>query len=217
MPTTASRRRFMPSAVLYFLRQDYPGAELLLLDDSPAPMPELWPETAPIQYRYGLGPFSSLGAKRNYACAQATGDIIIHLDDDDWYAPGWISRQVQVLQEQEADICGLNELCFYKPEQQLAWRYKYGYNHKPWVAGATMAYRKKVWERHPFPDKHIGEDNHFIWSAGSKIVAHDYTNGFVSLLHDHNTSPKYTFDPQWGPIPLSQIQDMLGADFLRYA
>lgn len=207
----------MPMAIQYFLRQDYPGAELLILDDATTPMAELWPAEAPILYHYGAGPFSSLGAKRNYACSLAAGEIIMHLDDDDWYAPDWISRQVHILKAASADICGLSELNFYKPQQALSWRYQYSYASKPWVAGATMAYWKSVWEQRPFSDRHIGEDNHFVWSAKGKVVAHDYIAGFVSLLHDNNTSPKYTSNHQWQLQDVSGIKDILGPDFTRYA
>lgn len=217
MPTTMARRAFMPLAIQYFLRQDYPGAELLILDDSRDPLERLWPEDSNIRYHHDLGPYSSLGAKRNYACSLAAGDFILHLDDDDWYAPDWISRQMQVLTTQNADLCGLSEVNFFSPAGNLGWLYVYPDHNRPWVAGATMAYRKSLWERNPFPDVQVGEDNHFVWSpAVRKVVAHDYTAGFVSILHDQNTSPKYTSDRRWQPRPAAAMIALLGADAQNY-
>lgn len=218
MPTTIARRKFMPMAIHYFLRQDYPDAELLIIDDSTTPIGPLWPDGSDIRYINGLRLFSSLGAKRNYACSIAAGNIIVHLDDDDWYAPDWISRQVAALQNSEADICGLDKLNFYNPQQQQCWEYIYpGNTLKPWVAGATMAYKKALWERNPFPDIHVGEDNRFVWSDKVQRVALlDDTIGFVSILHSGNTSPKYTNDRRWHPISLERITQILGNDNCFY-
>src|SRR5258708_38752741 len=85
MPT-AHRRRFVPGAIARFLAQDWPARELIILDDGDDAVGDLAPEHPAI--RYIRAPrHTSLGAKRNAACAAARGDIILHWDDDDWYAP----------------------------------------------------------------------------------------------------------------------------------
>lgn len=216
MPTTAARKHFVPFAVQYFLRQSYLNAELLVLDDSDGAIAALIPEAGNIRYICSPENFSTLGEKRNYACAAASGDIIMHWDDDDWYAPDWVSRQVQVLQQSGAEICGLSELYFYKPQQQLCWRYAYRMDRRAWVAGATLAYRRSLWERNPFVSVTVGEDNRLVWYSGAKVQCSGYTGGFVSLLHAHNTSPKYVNDKQWQPVPLATVAAVMGKDFNRY-
>ena len=61
---------------------------------------------------------------------------------------------------------------------------------QPWLCGATMAYRKSFWREHPFIDIQVGEDYDFVWNTGAKTFALDYPNGFVAILHAHNTSIK---------------------------
>lgn len=216
MPTSAARKDFIPLAVAYFLRQDYANAELIVLDDGEESVESLIPGTERIRYVRPPGSFSSLGDKRNHACKLAKGEIILHWDDDDWYAPDWISRQVATLESQQADICGLNTLYFFNPALGQAWKYVYSYNKHPWVAGATLAYRKSVWEQQPFRSVDVGEDNQFVWYTKARTVAHEHTEGFVSILHGNNTSPKHTHDAQWNPFPVAEIARILGDDFDRY-
>ncbi len=113
MPTSAARSLFIPLAVRFFSRQDYPHAELIIVDDSPQPQHHLIPALPSVVYIHVPQRFSTIGAKRNYACAQAKGNIILHWDDDDWYAPDWISKQVAALENTPAGICGLSALHFF--------------------------------------------------------------------------------------------------------
>ena len=49
MPT-ANRRRFVPEAIRYFLAQDYPNKELIVIDDGAAAVVDLIPENERIRY-----------------------------------------------------------------------------------------------------------------------------------------------------------------------
>ena len=216
LPTSRLRQHFVLHAIHNFLVQDYSDAELIIIDDGPVAIDLGFADDNRIHYHYFPEKFSTLGAKRNYACAQANGDIILHWDDDDWYAPDWISKQVEVLLSGGADICGLKQLYFFKPETMQAWLYDYGRNNRAWVAGATLAYKKAFWKQHPFTDRQVGEDNYFVWQPGAVVQAHDYTDGFVSMLHRGNTSPKYTEFAEWNPRPIADIQRVLGKDYGYY-
>jgi glycosyltransferase involved in cell wall biosynthesis len=217
MPTSSARQLFIPLAIRYFLRQDYPHTELIIVDDGPQSQESLIPALPQLSYIHVPQKFSSVGAKRNYACSLTKGSIILHWDDDDWYAADWISKQVAALETSGAGIAGLSSLHFLNPARGRSWKYIYDYNNKPWVAGATMAYLKTVWEQHAFPDMQVGEDNEFVWRAATTVQAHNYTEGFVSILHDRNTSPKHTTDRQWKPVPVAEIQRILGGDWDAYS
>ena len=216
MPTSIARQQFIPLAIGYFLRQDYSHAELLIVDDGTPSLEHMIPVLPGIRYIHVPEKCSSIGAKRNDACALARGSIILHWDDDDWYAPDWISRQVNILESSQAGITGLSSLHFFNPASARCWLYTYSYNKQPWVAGATMAYLKTVWEQQAFPDVRVGEDNAFVWGTGAKVVAHDYTDGFVSILHSRNTSPKLTSNQQWEKTDLMVVQRILGEDMEAY-
>lgn len=194
MPT-ADRPKFIPLAVHYFLNQDFRNAELIIVDDGKSPIKNLLPEHHRIRYFYE-DHIGTIGMKRNYACEKAKGEIIMHWDDDDWYAHDWISKQLNALENSDADICGLDDITFFSPLVGKFWRYADQGRERPWLSGATMAYRKSFWEKHPFKDLQIGEDYDYIWNSGAKILAHDYTEGFIATLHAHNTTLKPFEDPR---------------------
>jgi len=196
MPT-ANREQFIPLAISNFLRQDYINSELIVVDDGIKPVQSLIPQNDRIKYYRPGNLQNTIGAKRNMACEMAKGEIIMHWDDDDWYAPNWISYQMYVLYYTKADICGLRKLYFHNPLHNITWKYIYPANEQPWVGGATMAYHKSLWKRNPFKNIQVGEDNQFVWFSHSRVIAHDYLNGFISMLHRRNTSPKYTTNERW--------------------
>jgi len=193
---TANRQKFLPIAIKYFLDQDYPNAEMVIIDDGLQSCSTLIPSNPKIRYFYYPEKLGTVGVKRNIACEKAQGEIIMHWDDDDWYAPDWISRQVDAQLHSGADITGLNKVDFYSPTVNKRWRYEDLDVEKPWLCGATMAYRKSLWEQHNFIDLQVGEDYDFVWNSGGKTYALDYLAGFVSILHAHNTSIKPIEDPK---------------------
>jgi len=215
MPT-ANRRAFMQQSIRYFTRQDYPHRELIVIDDGDDPVADLVVGHPQIRYER-LPARRSVGAKRNLACQQAQGEIIVHWDDDDWSAPWRLSYQIDGLLKAKAELCGLSALNYYDPWTGRAWQYDYGVGGKPWVAGNTLCYRKDFWSNNPFPDVNIGEDSRFVW-AGSRqqILALDDPSWFVALIHAGNVSPKRPVGQRWSPVDLQQVESLLGDDLDFY-
>jgi glycosyltransferase involved in cell wall biosynthesis len=81
MPT-ADRRPYVASALRFFARQDYPDRELVIVDDGADRVADLIPADPRVRY-VGLPGRLVLGEKRNRACEAASGEIIVHWDDDD--------------------------------------------------------------------------------------------------------------------------------------
>ncbi|WP_118976926.1 glycosyltransferase family 2 protein [Taibaiella koreensis] len=217
MPTTSARAAFVPLAVRNFLAQDYPQTELVIFDDSDGRVGAALHGDARIRYIRHPQACTSLGEKRNLACAAARGELILHWDDDDWYAPGWISSQVHTLEQSGAVICGLSSLLFIRPLSQQCWQYTYPAGGMPWVAGATLAYRKQYWERHPFPQRNSGEDNHFVWSSGMPVAVNESGAGFAAFIHPGNTSRKHINDLLWQELPFSDARSVLGHQLAFYS
>jgi GT2 family glycosyltransferase len=119
MPTY-NRRPFVAQAIAYFLRQDYPNRELIIVDDGTDPVGDLVPDDTRIRY-LRLPYKSTLGAKRNLSCRQAQGEIIAHWDDDDWHAPHRLRYQVGSLLEAGAEVRGITTLLFYDLQTGRAW------------------------------------------------------------------------------------------------
>jgi O-antigen biosynthesis protein len=215
MPT-GDRRMFVPQAVRSFLRQDYPNAELLVLDDGVDSVEDCVPQSERVRY-LRLKRKLSVGAKRNLACEKARGEIIVHWDDDDWY-PAWrLSAQVKALAEGGADVCGTSRLIYYEAANGRAWRYEYGGARSPWVAGNTLAYRRGFWERHRFPDVRVGEDTRFVWGATAARVRDLAEPSLcVATVHAANTSPKATDGCFWRPHDADEVRRLLGDELHLY-
>lgn len=211
MPTY-NRRPFVAQAIHYFLQQDYSPRELIIVDDGPEPVQDLVQDDPRLRY---LRPERkrTVGAKRNLACQEARGEVIVHWDDDDWMAPWRLRYQVENLRAAQADICGLDRVLFYDPHVERAWEYVYPKGDKSWVAGGTLCYTRAFWQQHPFADLNVGEDTRFVWSTKAKrlLTLQDQTF-YVAFIHSGNTSPKCPTGQRWRPYPSREIRTLLGAD-----
>ncbi|WP_420129127.1 glycosyltransferase family 9 protein [Longimicrobium sp.] len=216
MPT-ADRRVFVPHAIELFLRQDYGHRELVIVDDGDDSVADLVPRDPRIRY-HRTARQRTIGGKRNLACSLARGELLAHWDDDDWAADDRLTRQVDALRASGADACGLSVVRFFDPRQGRAWEYRWKDAARPWLHGATLLYRRVLWERHPFPELRVGEDTRWVWSLPSGAVhAIEDSGWFAGLVHAHNTSPKQTRGSHWHHLPLTVIQSALGADWAFYA
>jgi ADP-heptose:LPS heptosyltransferase/SAM-dependent methyltransferase len=210
MPT-ANRRAFVPGAIGRFLAQDYDNAELIILDDGDDAVGDLAP--ADCRIRYIRAPrFKTLGGKRNAAVEAAGGEIILHWDDDDWYAPGRIRAQVEALLASGADLCGLDRPLFVDTAGRSAWQYVYPPGGAPWVHGATFCYRRDLWRSRRFDNIQVGEDTRFAAAvAADKLCRMGEAPIFVGLIHPGNTSRKNLGDPRWRAHDLAEVRGLTGA------
>ena len=216
MPTR-NRRWAVPRAIQYFLRQDYPNRELLIVDDGTDRIGDLIPGDSRIRY-FELPRPASTGAKRNFACTNSKGTLIAHWDDDDWYAPWRLTYQVEQLLQANADICGLDRVLFYAPKEEKAWEYVYPPEQRRWVYGASLCYTRSFFETHPFADIRVGEDTCFVWAdPRARVHALKNCNFMVALVHGENTSPKLTSDPRYVSRAAGDVERLLGHDLPFYA
>ena len=207
MPT-ADRRPFVAAAIEIFLRQDYEPRELVILDDGAVAISDLVPPDPRLRY-VRVDPGLSLGAKRNRACELARGEIIAHWDDDDWYPPDRIRRQVEALGSPALQVCGSSRL-YFRELGGRAWEYTYLKNSRPWVAGSTLAYRRGAWERQPFRAVQVGEDSHFVWSWEERDVVDLADPGLcVAAIHPGNTSAKRPIGAYWKPVDAALVERLI--------
>lgn len=207
MPTY-NRRKFLPEALRCFLAQDYPNLELIVADDGSDAISDLLPDDPRIRY-FRLSSKLTVGAKRNFACQHANGDFIAHWDDDDWYPPSRIRRQVTALTNSTFQVCGTTTMYYRHLAQNQAYRYTYRGPSCQWM-GALM-YRKQAWERSPFDAIQIGEDVRFIGRIPT-AARHDLLDPGLSIgaIHDANASPKITNGPFWTPERMENVLAILG-------
>jgi glycosyltransferase involved in cell wall biosynthesis len=174
-------------AVQCFLRQTYEPKELVILDDIDARSFAIPPSMKNIRYLLAEQKFA-IGEKRNMCCRAASGDIIMHFDDDDWSAPERMADQMERLLASGKAVTGYRSILFYS---ELGDTYKF-IGTPNYVVGTSLAYQRAFWERNPFTRQMVGEDNQFIYDAVSagELVAADGTAFIVARVHSQNTSQK---------------------------
>jgi predicted O-methyltransferase YrrM len=215
MPT-CDRRPFVARTIRYFLRQDFPNKELIIVDDGGDAVGDLVPAGAPVRY-VRLPRRATVGAKRNLACEHAAGPLIAHWDDDDWHAPRRLRCQVEALLAAGADLCGLTTLLFYDARTGQAWRFSYPEGQRPWLSGNSLLYTRAFWADHRFPDANVGEDSHFVGCAdpGRLVSLPDFTV-HVGTIHGQNVSPTLTGGAWWHPCPAEDLARAMGEDWADY-
>jgi len=188
--TTRNSTMLVPFMLHCFLCQDYPNVELIIMDDSILAAPELILHCPNTRYFFIDGRETE-GAKKNMACSLANGRIILHWDDQDWYAHDWIKHQVTALVTSGADMSGLNLVQTYSmPHQKSVTTEK-----SSWLYGGTMIYWKSIWQNNPFKTLKTGENEDFQQQPGLKIIAHDYIEGFNTNTYVRNQDRQLPDDP----------------------
>ncbi len=215
MPTY-NRRRFIPNAIEYFLRQDYINKELIIIDDGTDTVEDLIPDHPLIRY-YSLSKKITLGAKLNLACSYAQGEIIANWDDDDWYSKTRLTYQVDALKNDKIELCGINNLLYYDLKNNRGYRYIYPAGQRTWLLGSSLCYKKKLWNRNRFADIDVGMDGLFVWATSSECVKvlSDSTMS-VHMIHEANVSPKKTNGAWWHNYPVDELKKIMKEDRLSY-
>ncbi len=169
MPT-ADRIDFALQAVRYFERQDYPRRELVVVDDGERALADLLPASTRIRYRR-LAARVSIGAKRNLACELAGGEIIAQWDDDDYYAPDRLSKQVAPILAGEAEVTGL-EAIFFDLERWTFWHLGRELHRSMFVGdvhGGTLVFHRRIWGKAArYPHTSLAEDADFLRAATAR-------------------------------------------------
>ena len=105
-----------------FAQQTWGGElELVILDDSDAPSP-YFREVRDERVTYVHAPTrATIGAKRDRLLALARGEIHLHFDDDDLYAPDYVTRTLAHLGEH--DFFTYSAWHLYRESDRSVWRW----------------------------------------------------------------------------------------------
>ena len=192
MPTY-NRRRFASQAIKYFLRQDYPHKELIIVDDGREGLADLIKASNSIRY-IRLNQRVTLGRKRNICIEQCSGDIILHWDDDDWYLDHRISYQTEKLMGSKTSACGLVPGIFYDVDTGEAWSSAIQLHDKMFyfgIMGGSICYWRELWEGNiKFSESSsLAEEVDFLKKLRKRgeIIKLDNNNSYIYVRHETNT------------------------------
>lgn len=134
-----------------------------------------------------------MGMKRNWLVSQATGEVMIHWDDDDWYPATSVSKRVQTLIQSGKSIVGCTTIPCFDTTVCMSWMNVPPQTDqlKDRLSEATMAYWKSVWEKQRFDSQIIGgEGSSFIEGRENDFKEMSYDGVIISLVHRGNLSSR---------------------------
>ena len=126
-----------------------------------------------------------IGAKRNLCVEKAKYDIIIHMDDDDYYPPESLLAKVKLLIKYPGKDCiGSSNICTYDIINDKC---TYSSDSTISLSEASLVYRKSFWKKQKFNDNaRVGEFKQFIANRTEKILDIPYIFTVLTLTHKSN-------------------------------
>lgn len=112
----------------------------------------------------------SLGVCLNLAVRKAKFSYIAKFDDDDYYAPYYLTDSLQALIRTKADIVGKRAHYMYlRGSKTLLLRFAQDENRPVTILpGATLVFKRNVFDKVQFPNRSVGEDDLFCERSKKK-------------------------------------------------
>ena len=131
----------------------------------------------------------SVGCKRNLAKTIAKGKYLIHMDDDDYYAPNYVSTVLSMFEsEHKPQLIGATKVYLMYPKS--LYLYQIGPVHQRHTCGGAMSYTYEYAQKHHYKnDATKAEEAYFVNNNPVMQINSIYNINMV-FVHDHNTVPK---------------------------
>lgn len=191
---TFNRRPFIGAAIKCFESQDYPKnrMEWIIYDDGTDPIEDLVKDVPCVRY-FKTKTKLSLGSKRNYLHHKAKGDIVIYMDDDDYYPPTRVSHAVEVLTSNpEALAAGCSELHMYFSDLKKI--YQFGPYHATHATAASFALKRELFESRKYDTgAFVAEEKQFLANYSVPFAQLDSKKTILAMSHGQNSFDKMQF------------------------
>jgi glycosyltransferase involved in cell wall biosynthesis len=188
---TFNRRPFIPFMIKCFEQQTYPKdrIEWIIIDDGTDPIMDLVLNIKQVKYTYYKEKML-LGRKRNLMHNKCSGDIIIYMDDDDYYPPDRISHAVQTLQDNPTYlIAGCSEMHVYFDSMKKM--YRCGPYKEYHSTAATFAFRRELLKETSYNNENaLAEEKHFLKNYTIPLKQLDSLKSIIVFSHKHNSLNK---------------------------
>lgn len=141
---TFNRRPFIPTMIRCFLAQTYPKErmEWIIADDGSDPIGDLVENVECVRY-YRIDKKITIGEKRNFMHCRCNGEIVVYMDDDDYYPSMRVSHAVDMLTKNPRYlIAGSSEMHMYSAK--FAKMYQLGPYWDNHATAATFAFRREL-------------------------------------------------------------------------
>jgi len=191
---TYNRRPFIPSMIQCFKQQDYTGPmEWIIVDDGTDKIEDLIVAANIPQIKYyKINDKLTLGKKRNLMHQFTKGNIIVYMDDDDYYPPERVSHAVHMLQTHPNALCAGSSILYtyFKEIDKIVQFGPYGPNH---ATAGTFAFKRELLLTTGFDDSQpMAEEKHFLKNYTVPFIQLDPKKVILVCSHSQNTFDKRT-------------------------
>lgn len=188
---TFNRRPFFEYTIKCYLSQDYPKdrIEWIIIDDGTDPIGDIVSGIRGVKYFYYKDKMS-LGKKRNIMHEKSKGDIIVYMDDDDYYPPARVSHAVKMLQDNKRALCaGSSEIYIYFKHIDKVYQFgPYGPNH---ATAGTFAFKRELLKMTKYNETAaLAEEKEFLKNYTIPFVQLEPKKTILCFSHEHNTFDK---------------------------
>jgi glycosyltransferase involved in cell wall biosynthesis len=192
---TYNRRKFIPAAIAMYKAQTYPKdrMEWIIIDDGTDKVGDLFAQaskTIPNIRYISLSEKLLIGQKRNMLNDNAKGDIMIAMDDDDYYPPERVAHVVmRFTQQPTVQLAGSSEMYLYfRTDGKIIKAGPYNPNH---CTNGTMAYRRAYMLTHRYDEKQThAEEKSFLDDYKNPMIQLDPFKTILVMCHSDNTFDK---------------------------
>lgn len=188
---TFNRRPFIPMMIKCFENQTYPKNKLewIIIDDGTDKIEDLVSHIPQVKY-FKYDEKMSLGKKRNLSNAKSSGEIIVYMDDDDYYPPDRVSHAVEKLKKSPKALCAGSSAMFiyFKHINKMLQFGPYGQTH---ATAATFAFKRELLKKTKFSeDAAVAEEKAFLKNYTIPFVQLDPLKSILVFSHNHNSFDK---------------------------
>lgn len=188
---TFNRRPFIDAMIECFNHQTYPKDQMewIIIDDGSDKIGDLVSHIPNVKY-FAYDEKLTLGKKRNLMHDKSRGDIIVYMDDDDYYPPERVSHAVEMLQTNPTALCaGSSEIYIYFNHVDKMYQFgPYGPNH---ATAGTFAFRRELLSHTRYDEAAcLAEERYFLKDYSIPMVQLDPLKVILVFSHEHNTFDK---------------------------
>lgn len=201
--TCTKRPQYRQRLLQNYLRQEHHPKELIVVLHCSSPEFKVWARgfdnLAGIRVLH-TDESLSLGACFNLGVSQARYEYIAKFDDDDYYAPRYLTNAVKASIYAGAELVGKStRFVYFERTGTLALVHPgFEFVYVPYVVGATLLIKREVFDKVNFPDLTVGEDSLFQAAClrkGCRISA-NYCFNYVTIRHKDAASHTFRIDDE---------------------
>jgi glycosyltransferase involved in cell wall biosynthesis len=193
--------------------------EWIILDDGTDSVEDLFKDLKIPNLKYiRLNEKLLIGAKRNILHKESKGDILVSMDDDDYYHPDRVHHVVQKFgMNPTVQLAGSSEIYIYYSDNQKIYKFgPYGPRH---CTNGTMAVRREYALSHLYDETvKNAEERSFLEGYKHPMIQLDPFKVMLVISHTENTYDKKKMRDQVSPFVATtnfKIKDFIRSSELR--